>query len=67
MGFLDEIGRCSLMKRNNSTQKVKCWIEPVKKILSFHHVNGFLEKDFIDRTQMLAYCNQLIEQSYSVQ
>ena len=55
------------MKRSNSTQKVKCWIEPMKKVLSFHHVNGFREKNFIDRTQMLAYCKQLIEQSYSVQ
>ena len=67
MGFLDEIGRGSLVKRNNSTQKVKCWVGPVKKFLSFHHVNGFLKKDFIDRTQMLVYCNQLIEPSYNVQ
>lgn len=43
------------------------WIEPEKHILSFHSVDGFIAKSFVDRASMLSFAQTLAFSGYRVQ
>lgn len=52
---------------NDSTiEKFKCWINKEAKILSFHFVEGFIEKAFSSETLLKQYAYELAG-SYRVQ
>ena len=47
--------------------EVCCWIDKVNCVVSFHPEEGFEQKEFHSRKEMIEYCYILLSMGYKVQ
>ena len=55
------------MPEPTASQEAVCWINTDKGIISFHFIEGFAEKQFPSRKEMISFCYHAVNSGYRIQ
>ena len=55
------------MPEQTVSQDTVCWINTDKGVISFHFIEGFEQKEFTSRQEMISFCYYAINGGYKIQ